>query len=224
MKVLVTGSSRGIGRAAAMKYLEMGNEVYGLDLLKSSISHPKYHHYICDISKDELPNIKDINVIFNNAGKQNSRDDITNNLKGAINVTKKYAFQKHIKSVLFNSSASAHTGFEYDEYSASKAGLIGYMKNVAWKLAIYQATVNSISLGGVTTESNKSVMEDKKMWEKIMEITPLKKWMSEEEVADWVIFLTLKNKSMSGQDLLIDNGEKDLNCTFQWPGFESKLK
>jgi 3-oxoacyl-[acyl-carrier protein] reductase len=52
-----------------------------------------------------------------------------------------------------------------------------------------------------------------------MDVTPLKKWVSLEEAAEWVYFLTVINKSCSGQDVLIDNGEKDLNCTFVWPNF-----
>ena len=50
-----------------------------------------------------------------------------------------------------------------------------------------------------------------------MKATPMKKWMSESEVCDWVYFLTIVNKSMSGQDILIDNGEYNLNSTFVWP-------
>ena len=64
-------------------------------------------------------------------------------------------------------------------------------------------------------------MEDKKDWEEIMAVTPLKKWMSVEEVADWVYFLTVTNKSMSGEDLLIDNGEYKLNSSFVWPGYNN---
>ena len=134
-----------------------------------------------------------------------------------MNVTEKYAFQKNIKSVLFNASASAHSGFEFPEYVASKAGLIGYMKNVASRLAPLGATANSISLGGVLTDSNAPVMENEKCWNQIMEVTPLKKWATLEEVCDWVYFLTVINKSASGQDILIDNGEYNLNSTFVWP-------
>lgn len=217
MKILITGSSKGIGRAVALKYLELGHEVYGLDLLDSSISHKDYHHYVLDIvNKDLLPDIKDIDIVFANAGKQNSDNDIRNNLVGTINVIEKYGVQPHIKSILINASASARSGDEYPMYVASKSGLIGYMKNVAMRIAKYQATCNSISLGGVLTDSNKVVIEDKESWGKIMKVTPLKKWMSEEEVSDWVIFLTTVNKSMSGQDILIDNGEYDLNQKFVW--------
>ncbi len=217
MKVLITGSSRGIGLAVANRFLANGHEVIGFDLLPSAINHPNYTHYQLDVSKKKsLPNIEGIEIIFNNAGKQND-NDIQNNLVSSINVTEKYAFQDKIKSVLFNASASARSGFEFPEYVASKAGVVGYMKNVATRLAVFGATVNSISLGGVLTDSNAPVMEDAKSWNQIMEATPLKKWMTLNEVCDWVYFLTVVNKSLTGQDILIDNGEYNLNSTFVWP-------
>ena len=217
MKVLITGSSKGIGQAIAKRFLKEGHEVIGLDLLPASIKDKNYTHYISDVSKKKnLPSLEGIEIIINNAGKQNDHD-IENNLVGAMNVTEKYAFQENIKSVLFNASASAHSGFEFPEYVASKAGLIGYMKNVASRLAPLGATVNSISLGGVLTDSNAPVMENEKCWNQIMEATPLKKWATLEEVCDWIYFLTVINKSASGQDILIDNGEYNLNSTFVWP-------
>ena len=218
MKILITGSARGIGKETALYFLDKGFDVIGFDLNKSSINHPNYQHYVLDISKKEmLPDIKDIDYIFNNAGLQNCDDDIDNNLKGPIYVTEKYGINKNIKSILFNASASATTGFEFPTYVASKSGLIGYMRNVASRIAKYQATCNSISLGGVISESNDTVINDKESWDKIMNATPLKKWMSEKEVAEWVYFLLVINKSMSGEDLLIDNGEYRLNNTFVWP-------
>ena len=217
MRVLITGSSKGIGQAIAKRFLKEGHEVIGLDLLPASIKDKNYTHYISDVSKKKnLPSLEGIEIIINNAGKQNDHD-IENNLVGAMNVTEKYAFQENIKAVLFNASASAHSGFEFPEYVASKAGLIGYMKNVASRLAPLGATVNSISLGGVLTDSNAPVMENEKCWNQIMEATPLKKWATLEEVCDWIYFLTVINKSASGQDILIDNGEYNLNSTFVWP-------
>ena len=218
MTILITGSSKGIGKAVSIYFLEKGFKVIGIDMLPKTIFDDKYIHYELDIrNKDYLPELGEIDYIFNNAGLQNSEDDIENNLKGSINITEKYAFNPNIKAVLFNASASSRSGFEYPEYVASKAGLVGYMKNVASRLAKQKAIANSISLGGVITESNEVVMKDKKMWNKIMESTPLKKWMSEEEVCEWVYFLLVTNKSMSGQDILIDNGEYNLNNTFVWP-------
>ena len=163
-----------------------------------------------------LPEIEGIDYIFSNAGTQNGVDDIDTNLKGTINIIEKYGFNDGIKSILFNASASARNGFEFPKYVASKAGVVGYMKNVASRLAKNGVTVNSISLGGVLTDSNSLVMEDEECWKQIMKVTPLKKWMSLEEVSKWVYFLLVENKSMSGQDVLIDNGENDLNCTFVW--------
>ncbi len=218
MKVLISGASKGIGLSVTRYFLKKGYEVYGLDLSDSDLIHMRYHHYVVDIKdKDKLPDIEGVELLFNNAGLQNSEDDIANNLVGTINVTEKYGVQPSIKSILFNASASARSGFEYPEYVASKAGIVGYMKNVATRVAKYQATCNSISLGGVLTDSNKPVMDDKESWSKIMEVTPLKKWMSLDEVDKWVYFLLDKNKSMSGQDILIDNGEYNLNNTFVWP-------
>lgn len=223
-KVLITGTSSGIGRAVALLFLSKNKdedafEVIGIDKNDSTIQDPFYTHYQVDLrNKESLPDIEDIDILINNAGSQNSEDDIENNLKSTIYVTEKYAFQNSIKSVLFNASASAHTGFEFPYYSASKAGILGYMKNVAWRLAKqYKATCNSISCGGVFTSLNDDVVYDEKCWKEIMKATPLKKWATAEEIAEWIYFLTVINKSCTGQDILIDNGEKDLNCTFVWP-------
>lgn len=51
MKVLVTGSSEGIGKAIALKFLKEGHNVIGIDLNSSSINHKLYTHIqgdICD--------------------------------------------------------------------------------------------------------------------------------------------------------------------------------
>lgn len=218
--VLVTGSAKGIGRATALYFLERGYEVAGIDISESTIHHEKYAHHIADISEREaLPEIDNIEYLILNAGVQNSGRDIDINLKGTMNCGEKYAVQKSVKSVLINASASAHTGFEFPEYTASKAGLLGYMKNLAWRLAEEGKIVNSLSFGGVLTSSNDAVLDDPKLWDDIMKITPLKKWMSEVECAEWIYFMMVKNRSCTGQDILIDNGEKDLNCTFVWPKF-----
>ena len=216
MRILVTGSSKGIGLAVAQMFLDKGHVVIGMDILPPAIDHPNYIHYQKDVSKKRtLPPIEGIEIIFNNAGTQN-KNDLDNNLIGAMNVVEKYAFQPAIKSVLFNASASARSGFEFPLYVASKAGVVGYMKNCATRLAQYGATCNSLSLGGVLTSSNAPVMEDKRSWERIMQVTPLKKWMTLSEVCDWVYFLIITNKSMTGQDILVDNGEYNSNSTFVW--------
>lgn len=222
MKVIVTGSSGGIGKAVSNRFISLGHFVYGFDIQPSAITDNLYKHFQVDIKNLScLPDINDADIIFNNAGMQNSGDDINNNLKGTINVTEKYIKSCQLKSVLFNASVSAVSGQEFPEYAASKSGLIGYMKNVAIRLAPQGVTVNAISLGGVHTPLNDKVVNNPHCWQKIMDVTPLKKWMTPDEVADWVSFLTLTNRSMSGQNLIIDNGEYDLIPTFVWPDNEN---
>ena len=217
MKIIITGSSGGIGTAVAKRFLSLGYTVYGMDLKPAAITHQNYIHFQIDIREPAaLPEIDDADILFNNAGLQNCEDDIENNLTATIHLTEKYIQSCRLRAVLFNASASAVSGQEFPVYAASKAGLVGYMKNVAIRLAPAGTTVNAISLGGVDTPLNACVMEDAACWQKIMDVTPFKKWMSTEEVADWVEFLTVKNRSMSGQNLLIDNGENDLNATFVW--------
>lgn len=207
MKVIVTGTGRGIGRAIAMKFLSSGHIVTGIDVNPSTIDDERYMHIISDISEGELPEIGDAEILINNAGVQDTGRDIDVNLKGTIRVTEKYAFNNGIKSVLFIASAGASTGAEFPEYVASKGGVVSYMKNVALRLSRQGATVNSLSPGGVLTPLNARVIDDGEKWSKIMALTPLRKWASAEEIAEWAYFLTVINKSMTAQDLLIDNGE-----------------
>jgi 3-oxoacyl-[acyl-carrier protein] reductase len=92
-----------------------------------------------------------------------------------------------------------------------------YVKNVGRRVAKFGATCNSISPGGVKTSLNKPVMDDPVLWNRIMDVTPLRRWAEPEDIAEWVWFLTAVNKNCTGQDILVDNGEKDLNSTFVWP-------
>ncbi|RKM62225.1 SDR family oxidoreductase [Butyrivibrio sp. CB08] len=214
MKILITGTSRGIGLACAKKYLEMGHEVIGFDVAESDLSSPSYTHMIVDIKKD-LPDLDGINVLINNAGIQEGPDVIETNLSATIAVTEKYAFQDSIHSVLFMASSSASNGAEFPEYAASKGGVVTYMKNTALRLAKYGATSNSISAGGVYTPLNAHIMDDPKLMQQCLDETLLGRWASAEEIADLSYYLTNVNKSMTGQDLLIDNGEQ-LKSNFIW--------
>ena len=255
MKVLVTGSSGGIGKAACLKFLENGHQVIGIDVKEATIEHQNYSHFIADISKpQELPEIDGVEILVNNAGVQTAEksvtkagaaddsgnsgnpcknqqteksplmncpqlpQDIGTNLLGSIYVTEKYAFQPSIKSVLFNASVSALNGNEFPAYVASKAGVVGYMKHTAIRLANeYQATSNALCFGGVQTELNNEVMNDKELWNKIMDVTPLKRWASAQQAAEWIYFLTVVNTSCTGQAIEVSNGERNCADLFVWP-------
>lgn len=204
--VIITGTSKGIGKAIAELFLKKNFIVYGLDRLEASLENKNYHHVFVDLFKDELPNLPSCNILINNAGTQND-NDIDNNLKTVIRVTEKYAFQDKIKSVLFIASASGNTGAEFPEYAASKGGVIAYMKNVALRLAKFHATSNSISPGGVITDLNDHILKSPDLYEQVLNETLLHRWSSVEEMAKWAYFITVINESMTAQDILIDNGE-----------------
>ena len=214
MKIVITGTSRGIGLAAAKKYCETGHEVIGLDVREAGFSHPNYRHLTADIT-GPLPEIPDVEVLVNNAGVQDGGREIEINLQGTIAVTERYAFQPAIRSVVFMASSSASNGAEFPLYAASKGGVVTYMKNTALRLAQYGATVNSISAGGVYTELNQHIIDDPKLMEAVLNETLLHRWARPEEIAELCYYLTNVNRSMTGQDILIDNGEQ-LKSNFIW--------
>lgn len=221
MKVVITGTSMGIGRQTAIKFLENGHEVHGLDVEMSSIEHSNYIHHQVDVRwRDDLPDIEDVDILINNAGIQLSLFEgevFEVNVSGVMNCTEKYGLQSNIKSILNQASVSSHNGAEFPEYVASKGAVLSYTKWVAKQVGQYGATCNSLSFGGVYTTLNESIMEDQNPddWKKIMDMTPLKKWVTVQEAANWIYFVTVVNQSMSGQDIIIDNLEM-LNHTFVW--------
>lgn len=215
MKVLITGTAQGIGRAIAVLFLEKGHTVIGIDRQDSTLDHPQYTHIREDIRNlHALPPIDEVEILINNAGTQNE-DDIDVNLKALIGITQRYALQPAIRSVLNIGSASGHTGAEFPEYCASKGGVMAYTKNVALRIAPYGATCNSLDPGGVITPLNQCVMEDPQLWDAIMQETPLKKWATTEEIAQWAYFLTVVNTFATGQNIVVDGGES-INFHFVW--------
>ena len=215
MNILITGTTQGIGKAIAEKFLAEGHTVWGIDRQSAGISHENYTHYVCDVRDyTNLPALSEVNILINNAGTQNE-NDIDTNLKALIHMTETYGVQENIRSVLHIGSASAHTGAEFPEYCASKGGVLAYTKNVAMRVAKFGATCNSLDPGGVLTPLNECVMNDPDLWAQIMDETPLKKWATTEEIAEWAYFLTVTNTFCTGQSILVDGGES-INYHFVW--------
>lgn len=214
MNIVISGTSSGIGRATAERFLREGHRVYGVDLSKSAIAHPAYTHYVSDIRAD-LPELPEAEILINSAGTLEEADAIDVNLVGTIRFTEAFLPSEKLRSVLFIASASARNGAEFPLYVASKAGLVGYMKNLALKLAKRGVTCNSISPGGVITPANRHILGDAKLYRAVLNETLLGKWAEAEEIADFAYFLTVVNRSMTGEDLLIDNGEM-LKSNFIW--------
>ena len=134
---------------------------------------------------------------------------------GTIRITEKYAIANpRIRAVVMVGSASAHTGSGFPECAASKGGLLTYTRNAALRLAP-RAVCNSIDPGGVLTDLNRPVMEDPELWNQIMALTPLRRWATPEEIAEWTYFVGVRNRFMTGQNLLIDGGEAG-DAHFVW--------
>ena len=208
MKVVITGTSQGIGLATAILFLNKGHEVIGLDIKRSTISHRRYTHHVCDVSlKLCLPVIEGVEVLINNAGVQDENSNIQVNLFGTVNTTEAYGLQPDIKAILNVTSVSAHNGAEFPLYTASKGGVLAYTKWLAQEVAKYGATANSLSPGGVITPMTRDIWDDPVKRAAVLDETLLGKWAKAQEIAEWIYFICVVNKSMTAQDIIIDNGE-----------------
>ena len=216
MRILVTGASGGIGCAICKKFLENGHEVFGMDLVPAVISEKGYTHIIHDIREEAYPQINGVQVLVNSAGIQSqTAEDIAVNLTATIALTEHYAFQPKIHAVINIASASGLTGSEFPHYAASKGGLVAYTKNAALRLAEYGATANSLCPGGVITDMNRHILADEKLYQAVLGESLLHRWAETDEIAEWTYFLACINRSMTGENLLIDNGEA-LKSNFIW--------
>jgi len=216
----VSGTSSGIGKAIAQKYLEAGYCVWGVDREPAAITHQAYSHLQLDIREfgpEHIPSGMQPEIIVACAGTLDEADAIDVNLTATIRFVNALlaASGESLRSVLFIASASARNGAEFPMYVASKAGLVGYMKNLALRTAARGVTCNSISPGGVITDANRHILESEDLYRAVLDETLLGKWAQPEEVAELAYYLTVVNRSITGEDVLMDNGEM-LKSNFIW--------
>ena len=215
MEVVISGASSGIGLAIAEKFLAEGHAVTGFDVKGSALSHPRYRHIAADIREAAAEGLPPTEILVNNAGTLEEEAAIDVNLSGTIRFTRQFLASPSLRSVLFIASASARNGAEFPLYVASKAGIVGYMKNLALSLAKRGVTCNSISPGGVITPANRHILENPALYEAVKAETLLGKWAEPEEIGELAYYLTVLNRSITGEDILIDNGEM-LKSNFIW--------
>lgn len=208
MEVLITGTSSGIGQKTAILFLKKGYKVVGLDIKPATIHKCNYTHFICDVSKKEqLPEL-DVQIVINNAGDINEQKAIEVNLIGYINVVEKYCYDGKVHCIINVASISAHVGLDTPRYAASQGGRLAYTKHLAITLGRrFKTRVNSISPGAVLSGLEPELYKRPDLLQKVADENILKKWAQPEEIAEWIYFLAVVDKSMTGQDLLIDNGE-----------------
>lgn len=213
--VLITGGSRGIGKAIIKVFEENNYEVIApsrdeLDLFNIQSVH--------DFFKNSN---KNFDVVINNAGVNeiNSIEDITYeeidktltvNLVAPI-LLLKFNIEKMKQSrygrIVNVGSIWAEVSKEgRGIYSASKNGLHGITNTLALELAPFNILVNTVCPGYTLTEltaKNNSAEEIKKITEKI----PLKRMAQPSEIAEAIYFLASeKNTYLTGQKIIVDGG------------------
>jgi 3-oxoacyl-[acyl-carrier protein] reductase len=227
--VFITGGSRGIGRAMAVKFAELNAKV--VITYKSRIDHrffkPKNIHYFkCDSAdakrvKEVVQNVvkkfKKIDVLINNAGitkdtlimRMSEKDwdsVIDTNLKGTFFFCKEVArnMVKNHKGKIINVSSIVGVNGNAGQcnYSASKAGQIGLTKSLAKELGSHNIQVNVVAPGFVETDMTSVLSEDVK---KTILKTTKKKAAKPNKVADFVAFLASEDSDLiNGQTFIVE--------------------
>ncbi len=215
--ILITGTSSGIGKAAAEIFLNNGYLVYGIDKKTAAIESKNYQHFkVSVVDFKNLPNLENISYILNNAGTMDEQKSLETNLQGYINIINKYE-SKDLKAVLNIASTAGHHGFGKPLHAAAQAARINYTKHLAKTLGEkYQTLVNSLSPGPVHTNLEPDLYKDKTAMSAVANQNILKRWISPTEIAEWIYFILTKNTCVTGQDIILDLGES-INLNFISP-------
>ena len=225
MNILVTGASKGIGKAIAQSLNNYGN-IYITARNEQALKEIKCAGYfLCDLADEkELQKLgdfiekKQIDVLVNNAGEYiycgidevrlpELNHILSVDLKAPIYLANRavpYMKHQNFGRIINIGSISGVMGEAYASlYSASKAGLIGFTKATALELAQYGITVNTINPGWVDTELGKNSIEDSEFTQdEIIECIPQKRFVSPNEVAGLVKYLISEDaKGITGQSI-----------------------
>ena len=238
-RALVTGASRGIGRAVALRLASEGAsvalnynsgqqeaETVAAEITAAGGSAVTLQGNVADATQAEAlvdaaaEALGGLDILVNNAGitRDNllmrlSEDDwdavIDTNLKGAFLCTKaaiRPMLRQRFGRIVNMSSVVAITGNPGQaNYTAAKAGLIGFTRTVAREVASRGITVNAIAPGFIATQMVDSIPED--LQAQIRERIPLGAFGTPEDVAGCVAFLVSADAAyVTGQVLSIDGG------------------
>ncbi|MDP9179269.1 MAG: 3-oxoacyl-[acyl-carrier-protein] reductase [Gemmatimonadota bacterium] len=232
---LVTGSTRGIGRAIATTLGECGARlaVVGRDKEKADAVAAELGGgalgFACDVSDsaavaqlvaDTEAAFGSLDILVNNAGltrdnivmrlKDDDWDAVLDaNLRGAfatIRAASKGMMKRRWGRIINISSVVGIIGNKGQaNYAASKAGLIGLTKTVAKELASRNILVNAIAPGFIETEMTDAMTAEARKG--LIDAIPLGRLGSTDDVAQAVAFLSSDYASyITGQVLVVDGG------------------
>ena len=234
---LVTGSARGIGAEIAVLLAKQGADVIVVDIIDGKDTAEKIKKlnrravYIgVDVSdKDSVVNMiaqavskfKKIDIVVNNAGvyiggnsetffDEDWKKTIDVNLTGYFLVCKEaFRYLKKTKGNIVNiASIAGLSGFRQSAaYCSSKGGIILLTKSLAADWGKYGIRVNAICPGLIRTAMSKTMLENKKMKEKIISKLAIPRIGIPEDIANGVVYLSSDEAGyVTGQYLIIDGG------------------